>query len=205
MITKGSLSDMEDEVWKPFRDTRYDISNKGRVRSTSRPDASGHIRKKNVGVMIQKKTVRGYFQIGVNGKWTMVHRMVAEVFVPNKYHSDISLSELVVHHKDNNKLNNESTNLQWVTQSENTRKAYTDGLVPEKSEEAKRAQGDRFLRINEEHKKKIFITNKEEGKTYTFNSAADGSLYFGYAKGYFSELITKRAGENPTWKAEYVL
>lgn len=195
---------MEDEVWKPFRDTRYDISNKGRVRSTSRPDASGHIRKKNVGVLVQKKTVRGYCQIAVNGKWTMVHRMVAEVFVPNKYHSDISLSELVVHHKDNNKLNNGSTNLQWVTPSENTRKAYADGLVPEKSEEAKRAQGDRFIRINEEHKKQINVYDKRNKIHYKFDSAGEASLAFNYYKSYFSEIITKKKGSNLYWEAKYV-
>ena len=52
---------MDDEEWKPFRGTRYDISNKGRVRSISRPDASGHARKKRVGIMTQKINKRGYY------------------------------------------------------------------------------------------------------------------------------------------------
>lgn len=194
---------MEEEVWKPFRDTRYDVSNKGRVRSTSRPDESGHIRKKRVGVMSLKTTKRGYKQVCIVGKWYMVHRIVAELFVDNDKHPDMSLSELVVDHIDNNKLNNNTKNLQWLTYSENTKKAFDDGLVPEQSEEVKKIKGNRFKLINEGHKREIFIVNKKSGESYTFKSGIEASLNFGYAKGYFSELITKRGGENPTWKARY--
>lgn len=195
---------MEEEIWKPFRDTRYDVSNKGRVRSTSRPDTSGHIRKKNVGILRQKIIYRGYAQVQLSGKWFMVHRLVAELFVGNTGNNEINISELVVDHIDNNKLNNSSDNLQWLTYSENTKKAYTDGLVPEQSEDVKKAKGDRFKLINEGHKREILITNKKSGESYIFNSGVEASSSFGYAKGYFSEIITKRGGENPTWKAEYI-
>lgn len=38
------------EIWRQFRDTRYDISNLGRVRSTLRPDASGNVRRNQAGI-----------------------------------------------------------------------------------------------------------------------------------------------------------
>ena len=52
-----------------------------------------------------------------------VHRIVAEYFVPNPNHYN------VVGHKDNKKDNNDSSNLYWTTTSENTKKAYNDGLA----------------------------------------------------------------------------
>lgn len=194
---------MDDEVWKSFRDTRYDVSNKGRVRSTSRPDASGNIRKKNIGVMSQKITNRGYAQVPISGKYFMVHRMVAELFVDNLRHPETKLSELVVDHIDNNPLNNTSDNLQRLTSSENIKKAHDEGLVPEKTDEVKRAQGDRFRRINEEHKKEILIVSKDDGKTYIFGSATEASLKFGYDRGYFSRIV-RNGGENSYWKASYI-
>lgn len=55
-------------------------------------------------------------------KYLMVHRLVAMTWIPNPNKLNI------VGHKDNNKTNNCVDNLYWTTQSENTQKAYDDGL-----------------------------------------------------------------------------
>ncbi len=52
-----------------------------------------------------------------------IHRLVASVFLPNP---DEHKS---VHHIDNDKANNHASNLQWCSQSHNTRKACQDGLT----------------------------------------------------------------------------
>lgn len=62
----------------------------------------------------------GYIQVGLYDrdgvlKWFLVHRLVAETFIPN-----ITGSE-EVDHIDGNKLNNDVRNLRWVTSSENKR------------------------------------------------------------------------------------
>lgn len=44
----------------------------------------------------------------------LVHRIIISKFIPNEF--DI---ELLVNHKDLNKLNNNITNLEWVTSKEN--------------------------------------------------------------------------------------
>jgi len=192
---------MKEEIWKPYKDTRYDISNMGRVRSTNRPDNIGHIRSNQSGVLVQKTTINGYKQIQLNGTWKTVHRLVAEVFVPNNKVEDIS--ELVVDHIDNNKQNNVATNLQWLTYSENTKKAFEDGLIPGMSEQHIEKNRQRFIRINELHKKRIHLYNKKDEKEYEFSSAKEASSYLGKYPGYFSEIITKNKGENRYWKAWY--
>ena len=53
-----------------------------------------------------------------------VHRLVAETFIPN----DDPEVKKDVNHIDGNKLNNDVSNLEWVSRSENVRLAYAMGL-----------------------------------------------------------------------------
>lgn len=53
-----------------------------------------------------------------------IHRLVAEAFVYN----DDPMSNTDVNHIDGNKLNNDASNLEWVSRSENVKHAYTNGL-----------------------------------------------------------------------------
>lgn len=52
-----------------------------------------------------------------------VHKLVAEAFIPNPFNLP------VVGHRNNIKSDNRVENLYWTTASENTRKAYSDGLA----------------------------------------------------------------------------
>lgn len=93
---------MSKEVWVPVRgyETRYEVSNMGRVRNHD-----GHILKP-----IER---RGYLCLNfcVNGvrKDVKIHRLVAEAFIPNP-------NELpCINHKDEDKHNNCADNLEWCT------------------------------------------------------------------------------------------
>lgn len=66
----------------------------------------------------------------------LVHRLVAAAFVPN----DDPLAKTQVDHVDGNKLNNSAANLEWVTPSENFRRAIALGL----RDEARRAASERM-------------------------------------------------------------
>ena len=61
-------------------------------------------------------------------KTTMLHRMLAECFIPNPHNYP------QINHRDGNKVNNELSNLEWCTPSYNVQHAWDTGLAttPEK-------------------------------------------------------------------------
>ena len=98
---------MVKEKWKQIEgyENRYFVSNLGRV--------------KNVSNKLLKITINnsGYQHTrlfnGKSWKWYYIHRLVAQAFIPNM------TNKPDINHKDGNKLNNKSCNLEWVTKSEN--------------------------------------------------------------------------------------
>lgn len=49
-----------------------------------------------------------------------------------------------------------------------------------------------------------WVYDKSSGKTYEFINAKEAADHFGFYRGYFSELITKKDGENAKFKAKYI-
>ena len=88
-----------------------------------------------------------------------VHRLVAIHFLPNPK------NKLQVHHKDNNKNNPKVENLEWVNNSENTQRAYGDGLI---SIEKKRASSKKFG--DNPGSVPVEITHKQTGIKQEFDS-----------------------------------
>lgn len=75
---------------------------------------------KNTNGTVCKST--GYLRVKVNGRTLQVHQILAV-----KYFGDKCIG-MQVNHKDGNKLNNKEDNLELVTQIENIRHAWNDGL-----------------------------------------------------------------------------
>lgn len=107
----------------------YQVSNLGRVRSLDR-----YVRHSSGGKMLRRSKVLkltpdvdGYSTVGLylGGKSSTfkVHRLVAEVFIPNFD----NLPE--VNHKDGVKSNNNLGNLEWSTHKENMQHAFKTGLA----------------------------------------------------------------------------
>lgn len=69
----------------------------------------------------------GYMVISWNGNQYFCHRLIAMAWLPLP---ERPFSELQVNHSDGNKLNNDSSNLEWVTVSQNRIHAIEQGLAP---------------------------------------------------------------------------
>jgi hypothetical protein len=107
------------EVWKDIvsRDGiyigRYQVSDQGRVRA--HPDAKGRGMKPGR-ILFQSMDDRGYPQceLYLGGRCTVkVHRMVAEAFLGPRCEG------MTINHIDGDKLNNNVTNLEYVTNKDN--------------------------------------------------------------------------------------
>lgn len=108
---------MIEEFWEdiPQYEGLYQISNLGRVKSLPRTSKKRIINKEIIKVFT--KLPNGYLKVGLskNGKtkYYFVHRLVAQVFIPN------TNNKPCVNHRDCNKMNNNVDNLEWCTYKEN--------------------------------------------------------------------------------------
>ena len=133
------VSNLPGEEWKLVEGTEdYYISNLGRFKRVTHKGDS--LRKSSV-------DSEGYCRINIGHKKLRLHRVVAEAFIPNPNNYP------VIDHLDNNKQNCKASNLEWVTQQENTRRAAADGLI-----------GNNDLRM-------VLAIDREDN-TYLFDSVA---------------------------------
>lgn len=133
------------ENWKKIKqlENRYEISNYGKIRNA-----------KTLQILKTQISNSGYLRVCLRtrkGKKRQfsIHRLVAQYFVPNPMHKP------EVNHKDENRLNNLASNLEWVTQKENAN------------------YGTRKQRVSEDqgmHIRRI-APNKEEQHYFTLHDA----------------------------------
>lgn len=113
---------MIEEIWKDIagHEGRYQVSDQGRVRSLDREatHASGSVYLKKGRVLTVHVGAKGYGQVTLTGegRWKthMVHRLVAEAFLPKKEKGQ------VVRHLDGDKKKNAARNLCYGTPQQNS-------------------------------------------------------------------------------------
>ncbi len=100
------------EIWKPFRDSDYEVSNMGRIRNKSTGYVTFGSQNKNSGY------IRWTYNM-TSGKRNEIqaHRAVYETFYPEEKIN-------IINHIDGNRANNRLSNLENVTQQENVLKSY---------------------------------------------------------------------------------
>lgn len=118
------------ENWKRYKETCLEVSDKGNIRSIDhiveqKSNGGGicNINYKGRNRKLQSYN-SGYLGIYHNTLGNMmIHRMVAETFLPNPNNYPC------VNHKDGNKHNNNVENLEWCSYSQNTKHAIDTGLL----------------------------------------------------------------------------
>lgn len=95
------------EHWKDIPDFEqyYEVSDHGRIRNKT----NGHILRQTIGATGYPKVMLAYGK----RKTINVHRLVAQAFVPNPNNHN------VVNHIDEDKTNNNASNLEWCTTQHN--------------------------------------------------------------------------------------
>lgn len=91
--------DLRNEIWENHPTLNVMISSHGRIQKDV----------KSFGTNMPQ----GYLTTNINKKHHMMHRLVAETFIPNLE------KKPYVNHKDLDKKNNRVENLEWVTPKEN--------------------------------------------------------------------------------------
>lgn len=185
---------MDKEGWKLIKGyEKYMVSNTGKVKSLDYMHTGReHILKTSLGN-------HGYVTVGLynNGKpkKMLVHRLVAEAFIPNPD----NFRE--VNHKDCNKENNNVDNLEWVTPKQNIKHAVDSGRINftkfhQKGAEYIKEKSISVLAIDKSGNKYEFTSFVEAAKKLKVDASAICRVVQGKRKsagGYIFKKIIKSA------------
>lgn len=163
------------EIWKDIKgyEGLYQVSNHGRVRSLDRIIVDNWCTRKFKGQVLNPTEHNGkqpylYVSLSKQGevKKYFVHQLVAETFIPNPENKP------QVNHKDGDPQNNKASNLEWVTNAENTQHAYNTGLNSKS--------------------KKCTLINIKTKEMKKFPSMSQLGLYLGKSRGWVHGVVKEK-------------
>lgn len=159
----------------------YEVSNNGLIRTKKGKKTYTKYhgwRTWNQRVLSQKVDEENTRRVNLwkDGKYKthLVHRLVAEAFIPKIKGKDF------INHKDGNRRNNNVSNLEWCDYDENINHAFDNGLI--KTSHA------------------IKLVDIKTGKEYIFRSKSKASKFLGRNVGYISLLLKRGKDEADGYK-----
>lgn len=180
-----------EEKWKDVvgYEGLYKISSNGRLRRIS-TEVTTKKGKRRIPEAEKKAVKVGdylYYSLYVNNqeKRYAVHRLVANAFIPNPENKP------QVNHINGNKTDNRAENLEWCTQSENMKHAYSIGLAHQydRSGEKNPMYGKHQSKTAKEKIAQVHYGTHHSDETRKKMSEARKGMKF-------SEIHKKRIGEN---------
>ena len=172
-----------NEIWKPIEGTdgKYEVSNTGKVRCLNYKQ-TGKTKE-----LTASEKVGGYLQLRVkkngNLKTVVVHRLVADAFIPNPD------GKPEVNHIDGDKKNNNADNLEWVTRSENIKHAVNIGLREKVSASASKRGKEWIKELHKAQQKAVIAVKIETGERFTFDSQQEAAECLGLQKSHITSVI----------------
>lgn len=114
------------EIWKdiPEYEGLYQVSIFGKVRSLYGWNGTNYYRRNKI---LKPEIIKGYLRVSLfkknKCKKFMIHRLVAEAFLPNVNNLPY------INHKDENTKNNKVFNLEWCTHDYNVRYSQSKKIL----------------------------------------------------------------------------
>lgn len=115
----------EIELWFNVpKNKNYQASSLGRIKSKERIITRKNGTKQTIKekILSPAKNNKGYYMVALDGKTYLLHRLIAETFIPNPNNYP------VVNHINGIKTDNRYENLEFTTQKDNCIKAWNKGL-----------------------------------------------------------------------------
>lgn len=194
METKTTIENLEGEIWKDIKNYEglYKISNYGRVKSLGRyTEYQNCLSDDRIGIKsrVNEKILKGrlcygyhYVRLTKNGKTKgfRVHRLVAQAFIPNPNNNPI------INHKDENRLNNHVSNLEWCDCKYNLN------------------YGNSRKKLSESHIKnrgvKVVQKNREGQVIAEYKSIIEASRATGIPNTNINKVVHKKYDKQRNWK-----
>lgn len=190
------------EVWKDIKgfEQYYQISNMGRVQSKDRKVMGGQgLHTKKGKILKPQPNSNGYLRVQLKADGVsvrhFVHRLVAEMFIPKIEGKDI------VNHMDSNFLNNNASNLEWVTLKGNMRHAINKGRF----DKSFAMTMDKFRADRELKQRPVIGTDIKSGEKVYFPTINEAGRNFNNAAGDICRCCQGIRQTAQGYKWEYII
>lgn len=171
------------EEWKEIKGhPLYEVSDFGRIRSWHY-NRWGKAETERILTPATRKDGYKSIQLGRAGKPTLLHRLVAEAFIPNPDNLPCVL------HGDNDRSNNFASNLRWGTQSDNIKQGVEDGNI--RPDLARQARLDKCPTYTLIHK---------SGEVRQVKNISDFSRRMGISNGNLYQMLSGKRNSAGGWR-----